>query len=67
ASSGRLGGAVTCPTCFRIRLEAHAHARPWAWHPADLPYLLNAERIPQGMRPGKDSGPSGAYTYYSSI
>jgi len=59
ASSMRLGGAVTCPTCFRIHLEAHAHARPWAWHPADLPYLLNAERIPQGMRPGKDSGPSG--------
>ncbi len=47
----------------------HAHAEPWAWHPADLPYLLgggllsswmpNAERIPRGMWPGKDSGPSG--------
>ncbi len=61
--------ALTCPTCFRIHLEAHAHAKPWAWHAVDRPYLLgggllsswmpNAERIPRGMRPGKDSGPSG--------
>ena len=40
ASSRRLRRALTCPTCFRIHLEAHAHAKPWAWHPADLPYLL---------------------------
>ena|GEM_PF-5376924 len=40
----------------------HAHAKPWAWHPARpsvLPWTPNAERIPQGVRPGKDSGPSG--------
>ncbi len=23
-----------------VRLEAHAHAEPWAWHPVGLPYLL---------------------------
>jgi len=50
ATSGRLGGALTCPACFRILLEAHAHARPWAWHPADLPYLLVEDWYRHGCR-----------------
>jgi len=45
ASSGRLGGALTCPTFAGGGLQS-------SWR-------SNAERIPQGMRPGKDSGPSG--------
>ena len=48
--SGRLGGAVTCPTCFGIHLEAHAHAKPWAWHPTDLPYLLVEDWHRHGCR-----------------
>jgi len=51
ASSGRLGGALTRWSQIPI------------WDPSaddsDRYSFLNAERIPQGMRPGKDSGPSG--------
>jgi len=47
ASSGRLGGALTCPTCWP---SGGGLASSW---------MPNAERIPQGMRPGKDCGPSG--------
>ena len=36
------------------------------WDPSaddsDRHSYVNAERIPQGMRPGKDSGPSGGRT-----
>ena len=52
ASSGRLGGAVTRWSQIPI------------WDPSaddsDRYSFLNAERIPRGVRPGKDSGPSGS-------
>ena len=47
ASSMRLRRAVTCPTCWP---SGGGLASSW---------MPNAERIPQGMRPGKDCGPSG--------
>jgi len=34
----------------RIHLEAHAHAKPWAWHPTDLPYLLVEDWHRHGCR-----------------
>ena len=46
ASSMRLRRAVTCPTCWP---SGGGLASSW---------MPNAERIPQGMRPGKDCGPS---------
>ena len=52
AWSVRLGGAVTRWSQIPI------------WDPSaddsDRYSFLNAERIPQGVRPGKDSGPSGS-------
>src|SRR5438105_2639310 len=44
---------VPCPPLWVGMVEPHAHAKPWAWHPARLFGLGRSQTIATAARAGK--------------